>query len=241
MLIKAKHGNKYEQCNKLTRILEQCHFLFRLLYFCLPGSSASVGLTRSWICAWSLNICASLAVAVQANAGMAFPFTQTALVWRVPRGCPPTVFPPSTSGLSCFPLLGLRSGESFAYLLSPLVSVDGRVLPPIDINVQWLQVSFAPVSTCFSRWPGPPTYRHQYPLTPGIFCSCLHLFQLMTRSSHLSTSMSTDFRCLLLLSSHVSVDGQVLPPIDINMHLLRTFLKWRCGRSHALLPLASSP
>ena len=57
--------------------------------------------------------------------------------------CLLTVSTPSASVLSCFPLSCLRSGGSFSYLLSPLVSVDG--------------------------WLGPPTFRHQYsPTLP--FC-----------------------------------------------------------------------
>ena len=112
-------------------------------YFACTGQSwASVGLVRSRICACSVPIYASLVVEVHANAGMTFPFTQTALIGCVLRGCLLTLFPPSASVLSCFPLLGLRSGESFAYLLSPLVSVDGQILPPIDINVHCLRVSF---------------------------------------------------------------------------------------------------
>ena len=108
-------------------------------------SSASVGVVRSWICAWSVNIYASLAVAVKANAGMAIHFIQTALVGLVLKGCLLTVFPPTrcvcpqTCAFCCWA----------SYLASP--SRTGLV------------------STCFGRWPGPSMFRHQYPLTSGIF------------------------------------------------------------------------
>ena len=84
--------------------------------------------------------------------------------------------------------------------------LSSAALPPI-----WRVLHVPPVYTGFSRWPCPPTYGHQCPLTSGVFCSCLHLFQSMARSSHLSTSMSdTDFR-----------------------YLLQTCLWRRCGRPHA--------
>ena len=56
------------------------------------------------------------------------------LVGRPLRNCMLTASTPSAYVLSCFPLSCLRSGESFAYLLSPLVSVDGPVLPPFDTD-----------------------------------------------------------------------------------------------------------
>ena len=95
------------------------HFIFPRTH-----SLSSVGLVRSGILTWSVNIYASLAVAVQTNAGMAVTFTQTALVGRVLKGCFLTVFPPSAP-------------------------------PPI---CRVIRVPL--VSTCFGRWPGPPTYQY---------------------------------------------------------------------------------
>ena len=58
--------------------------------------------------------------------------------------CLLTVFLPCASVLSSFPLSGLRSGESVAYLLSPLLSVGGHVLLlSTSISIHCLQVSFA--------------------------------------------------------------------------------------------------
>ena len=112
----------------LTNCIVVCHNNCRCYVKPVSQSSASVGLARLWIYAWSVNTNASLAVNVQAQAVMAVPFTQTALGGRVLRGYLLTVSPHIEYIPCCFPLLGLRSGESISYLLYTIGSVDGQVL-----------------------------------------------------------------------------------------------------------------